>query len=365
MDDRQLGQRLVTALPDGSALDPEQVLTALRDLLSVDDPRLEPLEAMAQRPEFLALAMPRQANLPTNAQDQEEALLQSLGDSHSPELVARLKEVLAGVRENGASRSPWIMEPIDGKSPESSYAISDKDYNKYLQVLNSASVSSSVSSPAPSDQGGESSGSIPPPPSRDDPPGRPQQMREGLPVWRLVGAIAAAGTLAAMALSALQANRFCTTLGLCSVEVIVAATAALEKAEQTAMRLNKANTIADYEQGTRDLARQVRRIERNGVYSEVQRNSLKSLLKQVNMALARLEREKGERQTSIGVQPIHSNRQNPSMKPAEPLLDSRRVEPRREPINDSRGWKRPNQSPPSARVDQGSDNAPYRKEPLW
>jgi predicted O-linked N-acetylglucosamine transferase (SPINDLY family) len=128
--------------------------------------------------------------------------------------------------------------------------------------------------------------------------------RKSLPMWELVGAIAAMGTLTTVTLTALRANHFCKSLGLCSVEVIDAATAALENAEQAAMRLNKASAITDYEQCVKDLERQVRRIARDGVFTEAQRNSFKSLQKKMSIALARLEREKGDQQT---VQEVRSN----------------------------------------------------------
>jgi hypothetical protein len=183
MDDRQRGQRLVAGLPDGTALDPVQVLSAVHDLLPASDPMLEPLKLMVQRPEFLALAMPRQANRQTNAQDQEEALLRFLSTSYSPEIVDRLREILTGIREQWAPRSPRLIEPIYGKSSESSpYAFSEANYKKYLQYLDSTSVSSSVSSAAPPDQTGQTTDSIPPQTSPEDPGESPQKMRQSLVV---------------------------------------------------------------------------------------------------------------------------------------------------------------------------------------
>jgi hypothetical protein len=434
MDDRQLGQRLVAALPAGTAPDPEQLLAALRDLLPADDPRLEPLTAMAQRPEFLALAIPPQANRPgqTQADAQEEALLRSLSVSHRPEMVARLKAVLKGVREQGASRSSHVMELMDRTSVETSRPISETTWQQFWESLHSApdpSPNASTEPTAPETTSQEPSTT----PMVVDPPSeQPRREGHGRAVRGVLGAVAVTGALAAGALTALRANVFCASLGLCSVEVIDAATAALEKAEQTAMRLNKATAITDYDQATQDLERQVRRIERDGVFSEAQRNSLKTLQDSVNRAVERSKRENADHKTVQEVraksgtvqslpwrqaekrrlqylqrlQPIAPNsfsyreaqalRQQlqppppipteprevknppPSEEPAssyrqpaqakppsEPLLDWRRVSPRKEPTNDWRGWSRPRQQPPPAPVDQGSDDAPYRKEPLW
>ena len=176
MDDRQLGQRLVAALPDSTALDPEQVLKALQELLPVGDPRLEPLEELAYRPEFLAFAMPRQASL--HAQDHEEFLLGFLKTSYSPEIVARLREVLLGVREQGAIRFPQATDPSGGNSSDSSGPISVPIWQEYMQQFNSDPVSSTVSSVAPSDQTGGASYSKPRSSSRDHLPERPEHGRQ-------------------------------------------------------------------------------------------------------------------------------------------------------------------------------------------
>ena len=178
MDDRQRGQKLVAGLTDGTALDPEQVLSAVHDLLPASDPMLEPLKLMVQRPEFLALAMPRLANRQTNGQDQEEALLRFLSTSYSPEIVARLREILTGVREQWASRSPKIIEHTDVTSSESSSPISLTDWQEYMKHFNSASISSSNSSTAPSDQAGQTNDSIPPQTSLDDLHVPPQQLHQ-------------------------------------------------------------------------------------------------------------------------------------------------------------------------------------------
>lgn len=419
MDDRQLGQRLVAALPDGTAPDPGQVLAALRDLLPADDPRLGPLEAMAHRPEFLGLAMPPPANRPDKAQAQAqvEALLRSLSDSHRPEIVARLKVVLTGIRERGASRSLGVMEAMDGSSFGASRPISETTWQQVWESLHSSPEPAAIASTAPSTPGAETNNSGTP--TAVDPPSEhPQRKRQGLAVWGVVGAFAVTGTLVAATLTALRANLFCASVGLCSVEVIDAATAALGKAEQTAIQLNKATTITDYDQATRDLQRQVRRIERDGVFSEAQRNSLKTLQENVSMALERSKGENVDRKTvqevrakSGSVQslprlqaektrlqliqrlkqvssksfsygeaqalreqlqpppaekPTNSYRRPDQAQPqSEPLLDWRRVPPRREPGQSWRGWKRPDPQPTPARVDPGSDNTPYRKEPLW
>lgn len=178
MDDRQLGQKLVDALPDGAKPEPDQMLSALHDLLPAGDPILEPLKVMVQRPEFLALAMLRQANRQTNAQDQEEALLGSFSKIYRPEIMARLRNVLAGVREKGASRSPMVIEAIDGKSPESSGPISLSELGEHLKRLNLDPASSSASSIAPPDQTGQTSDSIPSQTSPEDYHERKQQMRQ-------------------------------------------------------------------------------------------------------------------------------------------------------------------------------------------
>ncbi len=183
MDDRQLGQKLVAALPDGTKPEPDQMLSALHDLLPAGDPILEPLKLMVQRPEFLALAMPSQANRQTNAQDQEEALLESFIKIYRPEIMARLMDVLAGVREKWASRSPMDIEPIDGKSLELSDLISQsKKVDEYLNGLDSDPVSFSASSTALSDQTGQTSDSIPPQTSPESLPNRPQKMLQNLVV---------------------------------------------------------------------------------------------------------------------------------------------------------------------------------------
>jgi hypothetical protein len=184
MDDRQLGQRLVAALPDSIALDPEQVLKALQDLLPVGDPRQEPLEELAHLPEFLAFAKPRQASL--QAQDHEQFLLGILNTSYSPEIVARLREVLAGVREKGAPRSPQLMDPW-GNSSGASDPISVAAWQRYMEQFNADPVSSTDSSVASSDQTGEASFSKPILSSRDHLPERPQHVRQA---WKAHNSIA-------------------------------------------------------------------------------------------------------------------------------------------------------------------------------
>jgi hypothetical protein len=234
----------------------------------------------------------------------------------------------------------------------------------------------------------------------------------------VVGAVAVTVTLAVATLTALRANLFCSSLGLCSVEVIDAATAALDKAEQTAARLNKANTLTDYDQATRDLAYQLRRIEHDGVFSEAQRNRLKTLQESASTALERSKRENVDRQTVQEVrdknksvqslpwlqaeknrlqllqrlkqispksfshgeaqalrqqlqpppaeEPKNAYRQpDPAQIQSKPLLDWRRVRPREEPTLDWRGRSGPRLQPPADPAELGSDNTPYRKEPLW
>jgi len=178
MDDRQLGQKLVDALPDGAKPEQDQMLSALHDLLPAGDPILEPLKVMVQLPEFLALAMPRQANRQTDAQEQEEALLRSFSKIYRPEIMARLRNVLAGVLEKGASRSPMVNEAIDGKSPESSGPISLSELGEHLKRLNLDPASSSTSSTVPSDQTGQTSDSILSQTSPEDYHERKQQMHQ-------------------------------------------------------------------------------------------------------------------------------------------------------------------------------------------
>ena len=178
MDDRQRGQKLVAGLTDGTALDPERMLSAVHDLLPASDPMLEPLKLMVQRPEFQALAMPCLANRQTNAENQEEALLRFLSTSYSPEIVARLREILTGIREQWASRSPKIIEHTDLSLSESSSPISLSDWQEHMKHFNSASISSSNSSTAPSDQAGQANDSIPPQTSLDDLHDPPQQLHQ-------------------------------------------------------------------------------------------------------------------------------------------------------------------------------------------
>jgi hypothetical protein len=377
---------------------------------------MEPLAEMAHRPEFLALAMPAQAN--RSAKAQEEALLRSLSETHRPEIVARLKVVLAGIREKGATRSPMVMDEMDDSSIGPSHPISETTWRQVWESLHSAPEPSPNSSTAPSAHGADTTNAIPPPTAVVPPSKPPQRTGQERAVWRVVGVVAVTVTLAAATLTALRANLFCASLGLCSVEVIDAATAALEKAEQTSVRLNKANSLTDYDQARRDLARQVRRIARDGVFSEAQRNSLKTLQENASTALERSKRENIDRQTVQAVraksksvqslpwlqaektrlellqrlkqispksfsheeaqalreqlqpppaeEPNNAVRQpGPTQIQPKPLPNWRRVRPREEPTLDWRGRSGPKQQPPPDPAEQRSGNAPYRKEPLW
>lgn len=294
MDDRQLGQQLVAALPAGGVHDPEEVLAALHSLLPADDPRLEPLAAMARRPEFRSLASACQANHQSSTP--EEVLLRSLGDRHGPELVTRLRAVLASVRDNQAARSLQVGESGGGRVADAP-PISETTWQRYWESLHANPVATSATPAPPPDPRGESGTAAPKPSEATEPFMQQQQGHQGLPVWGVVGAVAVVGALTAGGVIALQANRFCESLGLCSVAAINQATAALEAAEQTARRLNKAKTITAYEQDIRELDTQVRRREQDGVFSEAQRNSLKRLQQELSLARARLEKEKDDLRT--------------------------------------------------------------------
>jgi hypothetical protein len=162
----------------------------------------------------------------------------------------------------------------------------------------------------------------------------------------------------------------------------------------------------------------VRRIERDGVFSEAQRNSLKTLQENARTALERSKSENLDRQTvqevrakSNAVQSLpwlqaeknrlqllqrlrqvspksfsHEEAQAllqqlqppPAEEPntadrqpgraqiqAKPSLNWRRVRPREEPTLDWRGWSGPREQPAPEPAEEGSADAPYRKEPLW
>jgi hypothetical protein len=382
---------------------------------------MEALVEMAHRPEFLALTMPAQAN--RSAKAQEEVLLRSLSDSHRPEIVARLKVVLAGIREDGAIRSPGVMEGSDGSSFGAAGPISETTWQQVWESLHSAADPSPNSSTAPSAHGADTANASPPTTAMDPPSEPPQREGQERALWKVVGAVAVTVTLAAATLTALRANLFCTSLGLCSVEVIEAATAALAQAEQTAGRLNKADSLTDYDQATRELASQVRRIARDGVFSEAQRNNLKTLKENASAALERSKRENIDRRTVQEVrakrksiqslpwlqaeenrlqllqqlkqvsrqsfsheeaQSLRQQLQRPQMQPPpaqepnnadrqaapaeiqpKPCLNCHGVKPREEPTLDWRGWSGPRKQPPPEPAEQGSADAPYRKEPLW
>ena len=396
MDDRQLGQSLAAALPESSPVDPSKVAAVLHDLLPADDPRLEPLEELAYRPEFLALAAPHGPK--PQLQAQREALLKVLGELHGAEMVDRVGAVLEGLLEKGPFPASEAIQPGDGAFSEAPGPrdapgpISDAALQKHWQSLHSAAVEASVSSTNAPEREIEASVPIPPRTLGEHRFERLPEVRNGRGVWWLVGAVATMGLLGAGGLIALRANHFCKSFGFCSVASFNAATIAVNTAQQTATQLQKANTISAYEQVSKTLELQLQRIEDAGVVSEAQRNSLKSLRGDLSLALARLEREKGDLQIvrqvraeiSKGLPGLPSKAQSLQLlsrlqpiapesfshKEAQALRGQLRpplVIPSGEP------W-RPSTYPPmrarrvltpSVQEERRSDNAPDRPDPLW
>jgi hypothetical protein len=396
MDDRQLGQSLAAAVAESSPVDPSKVAEVLHDLLPPYDPRLEPLQELAQRPEFLALAS--QHGPRPQLQAQREALLKDLGEIHGPEMVDRVGAVLEGLLEKGPLPASEAIQPGDAAfsdAPDPRDApgpISDAAWQKHWQSVHSAAVETSVSSTNAPDREIDASVPIRPRTLRENRFERPPEDRNGRGVWWLVGAVATMGLVVAGGLIALRANHFCKSLGFCSVESFNAASIAVNSAQQTATQLQKANTISAYEGVSKTLERQLQRIEDAGVVSEAQRNSLKSLRGDLSLALARLEREKGDLQIlqqvraeiSKGLPGLPSNAQRLrllsrlqpiapdsfSHKEAQALRGQLRppqVIPIDEPSRPSpySPYRQPPVPTPSVQEERRSVNAPYRPEPLW
>lgn len=418
MNDRQLGEQLATALAPGTQTGPAQVIAVVSDLLGADLSLLAPLKDLVSRPGFQALSSQPSANGGTRAQ--REALLNVLGETYQPQVVARLGAFLDGYLASppgqacivppggAASRGQTSLgsgTPA-GAAPAAVTAIAET----VILGDDDEDAANAAADPA----AGPAAGAV-------DTPARTSW--KGRKLALLLGGVVAA--LALTAGAALRSNLLCASLGLCSAASIEAAATALEEAQKAANALDEAKDLRSYEAKLNDLDRQLDLIASDAGLSSSQRNKRKQLQQRAEKERDRLKREKAHQQT---LKQVNSERESigklapqaaeerraallgrlasipadsfshteaetlrleltPAPPPApsvpepsqvpEGAMQAPPLQP--PPQQEAPGWQTPapaptprwspppprySPPPPSPR-DEGDSNAPYRDEPLW
>lgn len=182
------------------------------------------------------------------------------------------------MQEPEGSLPPRKQDTASEKLPEGTRPISDAELNKYLRSIDGLSGQERVQPPQPPEEPVEEPPEVPPDP-------RDRQW------WWWVLALVVLSTLGTGAMTALQSNRFCASLRFCSVEKVETVTTALAAARRTAQRLEDTSSLKDFEADTADLEGQLQQIERDGVISDAQRDTLNQLRKKADEAGVRLKRE--------------------------------------------------------------------------
>ena len=306
------------------------------------------------------------------------------------------------MQEPESSPPPRGQDRTSDKLPESTGPISDADLRKHLRSLDgllSALPPEYTVSPdsEESEEEQERDDQPPQPPEEpvEDAPGIQPEPR-GRAVWWWAVTVVALGALGTGAMTAIQNNRFCGSLGFCSVEKFETVNTALAAAQQTAQRLEEASSLKPFEADTADLEGQLVQIERDGVISDAQRDALNRLRREAFVAQARLKREHRDQRIVVKVgadlgtrSPTEQERRH-WLQELQPIAassfshrEAQTLRQRLQPpspsgsrFNSPKTATAPSFAPkapplptraiPSPSPESGSgDNAPYRPEPLW
>lgn len=282
MNDWHLGQRLAEALQSQPQAPPSQVIAILSDLLGADVSLLLPLRDLVGRPGFQSLAPWRLGH--GSRQAKRDALLQSLGETYNPQVLARLAFFLDGYLESqapsavsiaGSTQPQPLLQPptpsVSSLRPDSTVPMTVVADPQDLAApppgvpfaLPVASASTSAMSTRRS-------------------PGR----RMPLLVASVVAMVALAGG------AALRANVLCASFGLCSATSIAAANAALDKAQEAAVALGNAEDLAAYEKSLDELDRHLSTIDTDALLGSKGQETRKQLEEKARKGRDRLKQEK-------------------------------------------------------------------------
>ncbi|AFY27468.1 hypothetical protein Cyagr_0267 [Cyanobium gracile PCC 6307] len=287
MDDWLLGQRLAEALQTQSHPPPSHAIAVLSDLLGADVSLLLPLRDLVSRPGFQSLDSLRLGQGSRKAQ--RDALLQSLGETYNPQVLARLAAFLDGYLESQAPNSVSDGGSILPKSSAQPSTVPVSSWNPASTVpMTVIADPQDLATPPPgvpfaSPPASASTASI----------SDTRSSRRRMPLL-------VAGSVVVMALAvgaALRSNVLCAPFGLCSAASIAAANAALDEAQEAAVALGKAKDLTAYEQSLADLDRHLDKIETDALLGRTGQDTRKQLEEKARKGRDRLKQEEGHQLT--------------------------------------------------------------------
>ncbi len=282
MDDWRLGQRLAEALQSQPHAPPSQAIAVLSDLLGADVSLLLPLRDLVGRPGFQSLDALRLGQ--GSRQAQRDALLQSLGETYNPQVLARLAAFLDGYLESQAPNRVSNSGSFPPGSPPQPSTVPVSSWNPASTVpMTVVADPSDLPTPAP----GVPFASPAPPASAATTSGTRSNGR------RMPLLVAGSVVVLALAVGAtLRANFLCAPFGVCSAASIDAANAALDQAQEAAVALGKANDLTTYEQSLDDLDRHLGKITTDALLGRSGQDTRKQLEEKARKGRDRLRQEK-------------------------------------------------------------------------